>query len=174
MKNGLTTYRKKRDFKKTPEPGGAGAKSLRSVVTSTKSKGEALRRPHALRFVVQKHRARQLHYDFRLAWGGVLKSWAVPKGPPRRAGEERLAVMVEDHPLAYASFSGTIPKGEYGAGTVEIWDSGTYEPVKAMQSGLRKGHVTVVLRGQKLKGEYALIRFRGPKNWLMIKAKKKI
>lgn len=153
----LAEYKKKRNFKKTSEPTGKKAP-----------------RDKALTFVVHKHRARQLHYDFRLAWGGVLKSWAVPKGPPRTAGVERLAIMVEDHPLAYGTFHGTIPKGEYGAGTVEIWDHGTYEPVKPMQTGLRRGHVTVILRGKKLKGEYALITFRKPTNWLMIKAKKKV
>ncbi|MDE1925104.1 MAG: hypothetical protein KGH79_02905 [Patescibacteria group bacterium] len=125
-------------------------------------------------FVVQKHRARQLHYDFRLEWDGVLKSWTVPKGPPRARGGRNLAVMVEDHPYAYAKFHGTIPEGQYGAGTVEIWDKGTYESFGSLASGLRQGHITFILHGKKLKGEYALIKFRGPKNWLLIKAKKKV
>jgi bifunctional non-homologous end joining protein LigD len=157
MKKTLTVYHKKRDFKETPEPKGRPHRGGKLPI-----------------FVVQKHRARQLHYDFRLGHDGVLKSWAVPKGPPRAKGDRRLAVMVEDHPYAYKDFAGTIPKGQYGAGTVEIWDKGVYEPVFPIAAGIRKGHLTFILRGKKLKGEYALIKFRGPKNWLLIKAKKKV
>ena len=157
MKKSLSAYRAKRNFTKTSEPEGRPGKVGKKLT-----------------FVVQKHRASHLHYDFRLEWDGVLKSWAVPKGPPRRAGDRKLAVAVEDHPLAYGKFHGTIPKGNYGAGTVEIWDRGVYEPVGSLAGGLRRGHATFILRGEKLKGEYALIRFRGPKNWLLVKAKKKI
>lgn len=152
----LDTYKQKRDFKKTPEPSGKKARSRKGLA-----------------FVVQKHHASQLHYDFRLEHRGVLKSWAVPKGPPLRPKNRRLAVMVEDHPYAYKDFAGRIPKGEYGAGMVQIWDKGTYEPVSPIDQGLRSGHLTIILHGRKLKGEYALIRFRGPKNWLLIKAQKK-
>jgi|SRR5579859_1650102 len=157
---GLKVYKQKRDFKKTSEP---RAKTKFGA-------GQAF--PI---FVVQKHRARQLHYDFRLEYRGVLKSWAVPKGPPRRAGDRHLAVMVEDHPFAYKDFQGRIPKGEYGAGTVEIWDKGTYEPVKPVGTGIKNGHLTFILRGKKLKGEYALVSLRGSKkDWLMLKANKKV
>ena len=166
----LLLYSKKRNFKKSGEP--RGGKVLRSGSGKNLAKEKLSRR--ALQFVVQKHRASHLHYDFRLEWDGVLKSWAVPKGPPRVAGDRRLAVMVEDHPYAYKDFEGRIPKGQYGAGTVEIWDAGTYEPVFPMAAGLREGHVTFIFHGKKLKGEYALIRFRGPKNWLLVKAKKKV
>ena len=120
-------------------------------------------------FVVQKHRASHLHWDFRLAYRGVLKSWAVPKEPPRSPGR-RLAVQMPDHPYAYRNFAGRIPAGHYGAGMVTIWDKGTYEPLKPFGAGLRKGRLTFRLKGKKLKGEYALVRFRGPKNWLLIKA----
>jgi bifunctional non-homologous end joining protein LigD len=161
----LTQYRRKRSFKKTPEPRGG-----RSALGKQ------------LQFVVHKHRARNLHYDLRVELDGVLKSWAVPKGPPPQGGRH-LAVMVEDHPYAYKDFKGTIPKGEYGAGTVEIYDRGTYRVLGAktkaqaqrqMRAGLRRGHATFILAGKKLKGEYALIKFRPPRNWLFIKAKKKL
>ncbi len=129
----------------------------------------SLRRPI---FVVQKHRATRLHWDFRLEHRGVLKSWAVPKGPPRTAGDKRLAVAVEDHPLSYATFHGTIPKGRYGAGTVEVEDKGTYEPDGSLAAGLKRGSIKLVLHGKKLKGPYALVKFRDPKNWLLIKEKR--
>lgn len=147
---GLAPYTKKRNFKKTPEPRGDRTRSRRTKQI----------------FVVQKHFASHLHYDFRLEQNGILKSWAVPKGPPEKAGEKRLAVQVEDHPLAYASFHGTIPEGEYGAGKVEIWDKGTYEV-----SGRERGAVSFVLRGKKLKGRFSLVRFRPPRQWLLIKQK---
>lgn len=119
--------------------------------------------PPKLRFLVQEHHARRLHWDFRLELDGVLKSWAVPKGPPIEAGVERLAVEVEDHPLGYFGFEGTIPKGEYGAGEVKVWDKGFYD-LELREP--RKYHV--FLRGSKLKGDYRLINFK-EKNWLIYK-----
>ena len=120
------------------------------------------------RFVIQKHSARNLHFDFRLSIGGVLKSWAVPKEPPRKAGERRLAVQVEDHPLSYINFEGTIPKGSYGAGSVKIWDKGTFKMLKKNENELE-----FELKGRKLKGTYFLIRFKraGPKSWLFFRKK---
>ena len=120
------------------------------------------------RFVVQKHRARNLHYDFRLETGGVLKSWAVPKGVPEEIGIKRLAVQVEDHPVDYINFSGIIPEGEYGAGTVEIWDKGRWEIV---EGSLGAGSLKFNLAGKKLKGQYVLVRFKDRKNWLIYKTK---
>ena len=118
-----------------------------------------------LRFVIQKHQATHLHYDFRLEMDGVLKSWAVPKEPPKKSGVKRLAVQVEDHALDYINFEGTIPEGMYGAGTVEIWDKGTYT-LKTR----RENKIEFTLHGSKLKGDYVLIRFRN-KNWLFFKKK---
>jgi len=142
----LKVYQQKRDFGRTREPSGAARKTRRSVENM---------------FVIQKHAARRLHYDFRLAMDGVLRSWAVPKGPPFVKGERHLAVHVEDHPLDYGGFEGTIPKGEYGGGTVMVWDFGTYrviddEPVHAFESG----KLRLELQGKKLKGEWTLVRGR--------------
>lgn len=152
----LTQYKKKRDFQKTKEPAGkVGAKDQD-------------------RFVVQKHNASQLHYDFRLEAGGVLKSWAVPKEPSIDSSVKRLAVLVEDHPVDYIDFKGEIPEGEYGAGTVEIWDSGKYENLKepTIESQIENGQVEVKLYGNKLKGNFALVKFKGQKkNWMLIKMK---
>ena len=157
---GLTEYKRKRDFKKTAEP--AGGKSL-----PRKIKG-------ASRFVIQKHAARRLHYDFRLEMEGVLKSWALPKGLPWKRGEKHLAVEVEDHPIEYEQFEGIIPEGQYGGGTVMVWDRGNYhvfgeQPVKS----LREGKLHLVLDGEKAKGEWTLVRIRGrddAKNqWLILK-----
>jgi len=157
---GLTEYKRKRDFKKTAEP--AGGKLL-----PKKIKG-------ASRFVIQKHAARRLHYDFRLEMEGVLKSWALPKGLPWKRGEKHLAVEVEDHPIEYEDFEGIIPEGQYGGGTVMVWDRGTYyvygdQPVKS----LREGKLHLVLDGKKAKGEWTLVRIRGrddEKNqWLILK-----
>jgi len=120
------------------------------------------------RFVIQKHHATHLHYDFRLEMDGVLKSWAVPKEPPTESGVKRLAVQVEDHELSYIDFEGTIPEGMYGAGKVEIWDKGTYT-----LKHRTKDKVEFVLHGEKLSGNYILIRFKGDKNWLLFKKKKR-
>ena len=117
-------------------------------------------------YVIQKHDATHLHYDLRLEMDGVLKSWAVPKPPPTEPGVRRLAVQVEDHPLEYASFEGTIPEGEYGAGTVEIWDKGSYRLLERKEDKL-----TVDIRGERLKGIYYIIRFKDVKNWLFFKKK---
>ena len=161
-KHALREYRRKRDFTRTPEPEGRRAKGGRT-----------------LRFVIQKHRARTLHYDFRLELDGVLKSWAVPRGPSRRPADKRLAVRTEDHPLSYADFEGTIPAGEYGAGTVAIWDRGTWEPLGDPDAGLRHGKLEFVLHGRRLTGAWVLIRLRHDKkkrrreNWLLIKERAK-
>src|SRR2546421_5560295 len=144
----LTSYREKRHFDQSPEPRGGTASDHES-----------------LHFVVQMHAARRLHYDFRLELDGTLKSWAVPKGPSLNPDDKRLAVMVEDHPLEYRTFEGVIPKGNYGAGSVVVWDQGTYEAPAAMspqesaarlRDGLARGRLSFVLHGQKLRGEFAL------------------
>lgn len=157
----LESYHRKRDFSKTAEPKGSKARS----------RG----REGGNSFVIQKHDARRLHYDFRLELDGVLKSWAVAKGPSLIAGEKRLAVHTEDHPLEYGDFEGTIPKGEYGGGTVIVWDRGTWEPVFDPHRGLAKGHLEFELHGDKLKGRWHLVRMAGrprekTENWLLIKA----
>ena len=130
---------------------------------------------NSLIFVVQKHQSSHLHYDFRLEVNGVLKSWAIPKGPSMKPAEKRLAVMVEDHPLNYAGFEGTIPEGNYGAGTVEIWDSGTWEPLAGFENAekeLEKGLLEFSLYGKKLKGEFMLVKMEKSytkDGWLLIK-----
>lgn len=153
----LKAYRSRRDFDRTPEP------------AARQHAGHS--RPI---FVVQKHHARQLHYDFRLEVDGVLKSWAVPKGPSLNPADRRLAVAVEDHPLEYAKFEGVIPAGQYGAGEVIVWDRGTYrldrskgatDPLRA----LRSGSLSIVLRGKKLKGGFSLVRMKQKRQWLLIK-----
>src|SRR6478672_4630272 len=146
----LEEYKRRRDPAKTPEPFG-----------SRHRRGAPI-------FVVQRHDARRLHYDFRLERGGALASWAVPKGIPLARGERHLAVHVEDHPLEYATFEGTIPAGEYGAGTVEIWDSGTYELVEEKKDG----GLTVQLHGKRLEGQWTLVPAHldgDPKNWLLLR-----
>lgn len=149
----LQEYVRKRNFGKTAEPKGGRAPK---------------RAGH--RFVVQKHAASRLHYDFRLELGGTLKSWAVPKGMPYKKGERRLAVHVEDHPVSYIDFEGTIPKGQYGGGTVMVWDRGTFEPLsKTPAKELASGKLHFVLKGKKLNGEWYLVRLRGGDEWLLIK-----
>ncbi|MCB1081451.1 MAG: DNA ligase [Chlamydiia bacterium] len=155
MAKKLAHYAKRRNVKKSKEP-------QAKVVTS---KGNPA-------FVVQQHAARRMHYDVRLEVGGVLKSWAVPKGPSLNPGVKRLAVLTEDHPLSYKNFEGRIPEGEYGAGAVLVWDRGKYRNLKegTMQTAFRKGRIEVFLKGKKLYGGFALVRFQG-KNWLLIKMK---
>jgi len=161
---GLREYKSKRKFEKTPEP-----------------KPEVRPEGDHLIFVVHKHAARNLHYDLRLELDGVLKSWAVPKGPSMDPSQKRLAMMVEDHPLDYKDFEGVIPEGNYGAGSVIIWDRGFYhhlsakdkkEGEKLLRDGLKKGDVKFVLKGEKLQGEFALVRMRNDeKSWLLLKKK---
>ncbi|HEX9495105.1 MAG TPA: DNA polymerase ligase N-terminal domain-containing protein [Candidatus Limnocylindria bacterium] len=149
----LTDYDKKRRFDKTPEPRGTIAKRKQ------------------YRYVIQKHRATALHYDFRLEAGGVLKSWAVPKGPSLDPAQKRLAMQVEDHPVEYGGFEGIIPEGEYGGGTVMLWDTGTYEPETAdVGTALKAGELRFTLHGKKLRGGWVLVRTGGRK-WLLIKRK---
>ncbi|HEX3998114.1 MAG TPA: DNA ligase D [Pirellulales bacterium] len=162
----LANYRQKRDFKRTPEPSGRKSKSSRE---------KKVWRKKGFSFVVQKHDASHLHYDFRLELDGVLKSWAVPKGPSLDPSQKRLAVEVEDHPLEYGSFEGTIPQGEYGGGTVMLWDHGVWEPLEDPQAGYRNGKLKFNLHGEKLKGEWLLIRRHGPQTakpqWLLFKVR---
>ncbi len=159
----LTTYNKKRNFNETSEPSGKMKKSVSKLI-----------------FVVQRHKASRLHYDFRLELDGVLKSWAVPKGPSMNPKDKRLAMMVEDHPYDYKDFAGVIPEGNYGAGIVEIWDSGTYgdlensptkEAEKNLRAGLKSGDFKFQLFGKKLKGEFVLVKLKGKddNSWLLIK-----
>jgi len=160
----LEKYQKKRKFEKTPEPKGTRPSPKAMEGKSIKDKKSRV-------FVVQKHNAQNLHYDLRLAMGGVLKSWAIPKIPSKNPKIKRLAIQVEDHPLEYAKFKGTIPKGEYGAGTVEIWDKGKYQ---LKEGNLKKGHLQIKFDGDKLKSRYHLIRtkgFQAKNSWLFFKAK---
>lgn len=159
----LTLYNKKRNFKETAEPAGKVKKSVSKLI-----------------FVVQRHKASRLHYDFRLELDGVLKSWAVPKGPSMNPKDKRLAMMVEDHPYDYKDFEGEIPEGNYGAGIVEIWDNGTYSDIenspceeaeKNLRAGLKSGDFKFTLFGKKLKGEFVLVKLKGKddNSWLLIK-----
>jgi len=160
----LVEYRKKRDFARTAEPRGGRRKAARK-----------------LQYVIQKHAASHLHFDLRLELDGVMKSWAIPKGPSLDPAVKRLAMQVEDHPIEYNAFEGTIPKGEYGGGTVMIWDRGSYtyggddegDPVGALRRGYEKGDFKVELQGRRLKGSWVLVRTRrgDPKRpqWLLIK-----
>lgn len=152
----LEEYKRKRRFEETPEP---------PAKVATKAGN---------RFVVQKHDATRLHYDFRLEMEGVLKSWAVPKGPSLDPRQKRLAVRVEDHPYEYRNFEGTIPEGHYGAGKVIVWDRGGYASAdgggeEALLKGLSKGALGIVLNGRKLKGGFSLVRLKRPRQWLLIK-----
>src|SRR5438045_69585 len=168
----LTEYRRKRDFSRTQEPSGETSPSAT--------------RPGRLRFVIQKHAASHLHFDLRLELDGVMKSWAVPKGPSLDPSVKRLAMQVEDHPIDYNSFEGTIPKGEYGGGTVMLWDRGTYtadaaaspdEEEDAIREGLRRGDLKITFHGERLHGSFALIRMKFSRDsssstkpqWLLIK-----
>ena len=154
----LEEYKRKRNFKKTSEP--------------PPSRVIAEREKHT--YLIQKHDATRLHYDFRLELDGVLLSWAVTKGPSLNPADKRLAVRTEDHPLSYGTFEGTIPKGQYGGGTVMLWDKGTWEPKGDPRAALKKGHLSFIVHGQRLKGGWDLIRMRGDskrENWLLIKEK---
>ncbi|AZB09836.1 3'-phosphoesterase [Chryseobacterium sp. G0162] len=161
----LKDYQQKRKFNETSEPKGKTKKSENKLI-----------------FVVQRHAATRLHYDFRLEMEGVLKSWAVPKGPSLDPQDKRLAMMVEDHPYDYKDFEGNIPEGNYGAGQVEVWDSGTYEPLeessnvsdeKELLKELHAGSLKFTLHGKKLKGEFALVKMKNSEDnaWLLIKHK---
>ncbi|WP_347219643.1 DNA polymerase ligase N-terminal domain-containing protein [Chryseobacterium sp.] len=161
----LKDYQQKRKFNETSEPKGKTKKSKNKLI-----------------FVVQRHAATRLHYDFRLEMEGVLKSWAVPKGPSLDPQDKRLAMMVEDHPYDYKDFEGNIPEGNYGAGQVEVWDSGTYEPLeenskisdeKELLKELHAGSLKLILHGKKLKGEFALVKMKNTEDnaWLLIKHK---
>jgi bifunctional non-homologous end joining protein LigD len=156
----LAEYNAKRDFTRTREPAGK----------------VPAKRGKALRFVIQKHAASHLHYDFRLELDGVMKSWAVPKGPSLDTSVRRLAMEVEDHPISYNSFEGTIPEGEYGGGTVMLWDRGTYEArdgggAASLRDGYERGDLEIVLHGERLNGEWVLVRMQRPgrPQWLLIK-----
>ena len=163
---GLKEYNQKRDFKKTSEPEGNKAETSEKLI-----------------FVIQRHAATRLHYDFRLEMEGVLKSWAVPKGPSLNPKDKRLAMMVEDHPFSYRTFEGSIPEESYGGGEVEIWDEGTYEALEKKEGesdeeilldGLKKGSLKLILHGKKLKGEFALVKLKSADSenaWLLIKHK---
>ncbi len=158
----LTQYKRKRNFRNTPEP-----------------EGKIVQKRKQLVFTVQRHHASRLHYDFRLELQGTLKSWAVPKGPSLNPSDKRLAMMVEDHPVSYADFEGMIPEGNYGAGHVTVWDHGTYEPVdkdgKVVSAAqfardLEAGSIKFRVKGRKLKGEFALVRMKKEEqSWLLIK-----
>ncbi len=166
----LAEYARKRNFEKTKEPSG---KKRIKLIDLSKDKAKPTKNP---KFVVQMHDASHLHHDFRLEISGVLVSWAVPKELPN-PGEKRLAVMTEDHPLDYGSFEGIIPEGNYGAGTVMIWDYGNYENYNYgkgklinMKESLKNGKIHVILNGKKLKGDYILVKFKGQeKNWLIMR-----
>ena len=164
----LEKYKQKRNFNETAEPEGKVLKAKKKELS----------------FVIQRHKASRLHYDFRLELEGVLKSWAVPKGPSLNPVDKRLAMMVEDHPYDYKDFEGEIPEGNYGAGIVEIWDKGTYTTIDSAQAGkeekillegLKSGNLKVLLKGKKLKGEFALVKLKKAEDnsWLLIKHRDK-
>ncbi len=172
----LKEYQRKRDFEKTAEPAGAMTRATKTKSSRSKSTGE-------LHFVIQKHDASRLHYDLRLEIDGVMKSWAVPKGPSADPSVKRLAMQVEDHPVEYNSFEGTIPAGEYGGGTVMLWDNGTYEIENAIvddqneaaHDEYERGELKINFHGKRIKGSYALVRTKGmggssaKPSWLLIK-----
>src|SRR4029079_16380393 len=163
---GLAEYNRKRDFRITREPPGSAPAKPRADAAGA--------------YLIQKHAARRMHYDFRLELDGVLLSWSIPKGPSLDPREKRLAVHVEDHPLAYGDFEGIIPQGQYGGGTVLLWDRGTWEPQEDPRAGYAKGNLKFILKGEKLHGGFALIRLggrrgrdggNGERAWLLIKEK---
>ena len=167
---GLSEYRRKRDFTKTREPSGG------SGVAGQSERATRRKRAPTLQFVIQKHAASHLHFDFRLELDGVMKSWAVPKGPSYDPSVRRLAMEVEDHPIEYNKFEGTIPEGEYGGGTVMLWDRGSYEAengggVEALREGYERGDLKFVLHGERLYGGWVLVRMKRPgrPQWLLIK-----
>lgn len=173
----LKEYKEKREFEKTPEPEGKKrtGKEVAKSKGDTKVKGDTKGESNI--YVVQKHDASHLHYDLRLEIDGVLKSWAVPKGPSVNPKVRRLAIETEDHPIEYADFEGVIPEG-YGAGTVMVWDHGTYENLSekdgneiSAERAYEKGHITFKLKGKKLKGGYSLVKTGRKKQWLLIKKK---
>ncbi len=161
-KDKLNKYKQKRDFSKTKEPGGEKKSSSKKNI-----------------FVVQEHQSSNHHFDFRIQAGGVLKSWAVPKGPSTDPDEKRMAQPTEDHPIDYADFEGEIPEGEYGAGTVIVWDTGTYKNMRekneddgrSIEESYEDGKIEIWLEGEKLKGGYALVKMKGREQWLLIKMK---
>ena len=148
----LSKYNQKRNFNKTKEPMGKRSKKAKK-----------------LRFCIQHHIARKDHYDLRLEWNGVLISWAIPKGPSYNDKDKRLAIMVEDHPIDYRNFEGTIPKGEYGGGTVMLWDKGYWEPIKGYKPNFKEGPIKFILKGSRLKGIWTLVKLKDDNNWLLIK-----
>ena len=162
---GLQRYQRMRDFRRTPEPPGVRLEPGRAGVAHARA---------PLRFVVQRHDATALHFDFRLELEGVLKSWAVPKGPSDDTAVTRLAVHTEDHPVEYARFEGKIPEGEYGAGVMKIWDEGTWIPESAPLSAYRRGHLKFELKGRRLRGHWSLVRMGNAQTrkkdlWLLVK-----
>ncbi len=178
----LKEYQRKRDFEKTPEPSGVTAPAARKHAAIRKSSGKKPA-PGQLRFVIQKHDASRLHYDLRLEMDGVMKSWAVPKGPSADPSVKRLAMQVEDHPIDYNTFEGTIPAGEYGGGTVMLWDNGTYQidnvpdadQNSAAHDEYERGELKITFLGKRIKGSYTLVRTKGMGGssakpaWLLIK-----
>jgi len=184
-KDPLKKYKAKRDFSKTSEPRPSIRSASRPIVLSKRSReskdqGERVERDKKKRiFTIQEHHASHLHWDFRLEIDGVMPSWAIPKGPSTDPKVKRLAIQTEDHPISYAKFEGVIPEGEYGAGTVMVWDYGTYKNIHEkdgklipMDKSLKEGRIEVFLNGKKLKGAYILIRLKSSKkDWLFFKKK---
>ena len=180
----LESYKNKRNFDETPEPltdkKKENAENADIIKSQSQSLGQENSKSGKLEFVIHKHYASRLHFDLRLELDGVLKCWAIPKGPTINPKEKRLAVMVEDHPLEYKEFEGSIPDGNYGAGQVYIWDRGTYHALgiedkenssEALRQGIEEGHLTFILEGNLMKGEFTLVRLKkaSPKDWLFIK-----
>ncbi|NGX52173.1 MAG: hypothetical protein KR126chlam5_00468 [Candidatus Anoxychlamydiales bacterium] len=171
----LQKYRKKRDFTKTQEPMTRKPKPFK-----TKAKAKTKKSSKKNSFVIQEHFSKRKHFDFRIQISSSLRSWAVPKGVPKNTKDKRLAILTENHPLEYAKFEGVIPKGEYGAGRVKIYDSGTFENIKKDKEGkivpiskcFKNGQIEIFLHGKKINAAFALVRFKDDKTWLLIKMKK--